>query len=58
MHMMADGESIKTMPAEFLLDEGLIIQEVHYSERLNDRMSVAKIRTFADRKTNPHSGIS
>ena len=47
IHLMADGESIKTMPAEFLLDKGLVIKEVHYSERLNDRMSVDKIKEFA-----------
>ena len=47
VHMMAEGESIKTMPAEFLIGEGLIIQEVHYSERLNDRMNIDKIRSFA-----------
>ncbi len=53
MHTMASGESIKTMPAEFLLEEGLIVKEVHYSERLNDRMDVDKIRAFAVRKQNP-----
>ena len=53
MHLMAGGESIKTMPAEFLLGEGLLIREVHYSERLNDRMSVEKIRAFAAQKTIP-----
>jgi thioredoxin-dependent peroxiredoxin len=50
MHLMADGESIKTMPAEFLLDEGLIIKEVHYAERLNDRMDMERIRAFAAAK--------
>ena len=53
MHLMAGGESIKTMPAEFLLGEGLLIRAVHYSERLNDRMSVEKIRAFAAQKTIP-----
>jgi peroxiredoxin Q/BCP len=48
MHMMADGESISTMPAEFLIDRGLMIKEVHYSERLNDRMNIDKIRAFAE----------
>ncbi len=47
MHLMAGEESIKTMPAEFLLDQGLFVKEVHYSERLNDRMNVDKIRAFA-----------
>lgn len=49
-HMMADGESIKTMPAEFLVSEGLIIKEVHYSERLNDRLNIERIRAFAEGK--------
>jgi thioredoxin-dependent peroxiredoxin len=47
IHMMADGESINTMPAEFLIDKGLIVKEVHYSERLTDRMNVEKIKAFA-----------
>jgi len=47
IHMMSDGESISTMPAEFLLDKGLIIKEIHYSERLNDRMNLETIRSFA-----------
>jgi hypothetical protein len=46
--MMSDGESISTMPAEFLIDKGLVIKEVHYSERLNDRMNIDKIRSFAE----------
>jgi peroxiredoxin len=48
MHLMAEEESISTMPAEFLLAEGLVIKEVHYSERLNDRMSTEKIKAFAE----------
>jgi peroxiredoxin Q/BCP len=47
VHMMADGESFKTMPAEFLLDKGLVIKRVHYSERLNDRLEVSDINSFA-----------
>ena len=47
-HFMADGESIKTMPAEFLLDENLIIRELHYSQRLTDRMDLDLIHAFAD----------
>lgn len=47
MHMMADGESINTMPAEFLIDEEGIIRRVHYSKGLNDRMSIEHIQTFA-----------
>ncbi|MEJ1238019.1 peroxiredoxin-like family protein [Chryseolinea sp. T2] len=48
IHMMKSGESFSTMPAEFLIREGLIIDSVHYSERLNDRLSVEAIRSFAD----------
>ncbi len=51
IHMMADGESISTMPAEFLLDKGLIVKEIHYSERLNDRMSLETVRAFAAGKS-------
>jgi peroxiredoxin Q/BCP len=47
VHAMADGESIKTMPAEFVLDKGLLIKRVHYSERLNDRMDIEDIKAFA-----------
>lgn len=47
VHMMKSGESFNTMPAEFLVGEGLIIRDVHYSERLNDRLSVDAIRAFA-----------
>jgi peroxiredoxin Q/BCP len=50
VHLMSEGESIKTMPAEFLIGEGLLIKEVHYSERLNDRMDISKIRDFAEPK--------
>ena len=47
IHMMADGESINTMPAEFLLDKGLMIKKLHYSQRLNDRLDVQEIKAFA-----------
>lgn len=49
LHPMADGESIKTMPAEFLLDKGLLVKEVHYSQSLNDRMRLDTIRAFAEK---------
>ena len=48
MHMMADGESINTMPAEFLLGKGLMIRKLHYSDRLNDRMELSDILAFAE----------
>lgn len=47
MHMMAEGESFSTMPAEFLLDEDLIIRKIHYSRRLNDRLSLQVIKDFS-----------
>ena len=50
VHAMADGESISTMPAEFLVDKGLIVRAVHYSERLNDRMDIQKLIDFAEAK--------
>ncbi len=49
MHMMKEKESINTMPAEFLVDKGLVIKKVHYSERLTDRMNVKEIREFAEK---------
>lgn len=53
MHPMADGESISTMPAEFLLDPGLIVKELHYSQSLNDRMNLNDIRRFAQQQAVP-----
>lgn len=53
MHPMADGESISTMPAEFLLDPGLIIKELHYAQSLNDRMNLNSIRQFAQQQAVP-----
>ncbi len=47
MHMMAAGESIKTIPAEFLIDHNLVVKKAHYSESLTDRMDVRTIETFA-----------
>ena len=50
MHPMADGESIATIPAEFLLDESLIIRELHYSQHLSDRMKMDLLHDFAKRQ--------
>lgn len=47
VHLMADGESINTMPAEFLIDQGLVVKKLHYSQRLNDRLDIETIRVFA-----------
>jgi thioredoxin-dependent peroxiredoxin len=48
LHMMASGESFSTMPAEFLVDENLVIRKVHYSDRLNDRMELTEITRFVN----------
>lgn len=48
IHLMASGESLNTMPAEFLVGEGLVIKDVLYSDRLNDRMDMQRIRRFAE----------
>lgn len=50
VHTMADGESISTMPAEFLLDKGLIIKKFHYSQKLTDRLPLEEIRAFAEQE--------
>ncbi len=49
LHLMADGESFGTMPAEFLIDENLIIRKIHYSKSLNDRLSMQYIYDFTKR---------
>jgi peroxiredoxin len=53
VHMMASGESFATMPAEFLIDKGLIVRDAYYSERLNDRRDLDLIREFARKGTIP-----
>ncbi len=50
IHPMASGESFNTIPAEFLLDKGLVIKRLHYSERLNDRLEISDIRAFAEER--------
>lgn len=47
IHLMADGESFSTMPAEFLLDKNLVIKKLHYSQDLNDRLDIQTIQAFA-----------
>lgn len=47
VHAMADGESFSTMPAEFLLDKGLVVKQLHYSQRLSDRLKVDDVKAFA-----------
>ncbi|MEM6524496.1 MAG: redoxin domain-containing protein [Bacteroidota bacterium] len=48
MHLMADKESFNTIPAEFLVDEEGVIRKIHYSDGLNDRMSIEHIYEFAN----------
>lgn len=47
IHAMADGESIKTIPAEFLIDKGLVIKKVHYAQGLTDRIAMDVVKAFA-----------
>jgi peroxiredoxin len=47
MHTMADGESIKTIPAEFLIDKGLVVKKVHYAQGLTDRIAIEVVSDFA-----------
>lgn len=51
VHMTKSGESLSTIPAEFLLDKGLIIKKLHYSQRLDDRLEISEIKAFADNST-------
>lgn len=48
LNLPANGESFSTMPAEFLIGKGLIVKELLYSERLNERMDLAQIIRFAE----------
>ena len=48
IHAMADGESINTIPAEFLIDKNLAIRKVHYAKGLNDRIGIDLIKQFAE----------
>ena len=46
VHWMAGKESIKTIPAEFLINERGIISKVHYAKGLRDRMDMDAIMSF------------
>jgi thioredoxin-dependent peroxiredoxin len=48
LHLMADGESISTMPAEFLLGKGLVVKHLLYSQRLDQRLDIKDIYAFAE----------
>jgi thioredoxin-dependent peroxiredoxin len=56
--MMPEGEALGTMPAEFLLDKGLIIQKAHYAQRLNDWLPLDKIREFARAESAKTTSVS
>jgi peroxiredoxin len=47
VHLMASGESINTIPAEFLIDTNLVVKKLHYSQTLTDRLDIEVIRQFA-----------
>jgi peroxiredoxin Q/BCP len=51
IHGMADGESINTIPAEFLIDKNLVIKKVHYAKGLNDRIGIDVVKRFAENGT-------
>ncbi len=48
VHWMDGDESIKTIPAEFLMDGRGMIRKVHYARGLRDRMSMEAIHSFLD----------
>jgi thioredoxin-dependent peroxiredoxin len=53
VHLMADEESISTMPAEFLIDKGLVIHKALYATSLTDRLDLELIKAFAGSATKP-----
>lgn len=48
VHLMEGNESIKTIPAEFLIDEKGVVKVVHYARGLNDRMRLKVIEQFVE----------
>lgn len=46
VHWMAGNESIKTIPAEFLIDRNGIVRKMYYSKGLRDRMPMETILEF------------
>lgn len=50
VYAMKQGESISTMPAEFLLDEDLVIRYMHYAPNLNSRITFDTLFRFAGDK--------
>lgn len=50
VHWMTGNESIKTIPAEFLIDEKGMVKKMHYAKGLRDRMAMEVITEFAERR--------
>lgn len=50
VHWMSGNESIKTIPAEFLIDEKGMVKKMHYAKGLRDRMEIETITKFAERR--------
>lgn len=48
MNMPEAQESLNTIPAEFLVDEGLRLKKLHYSKSLTDRLDLNLIESFAE----------
>ncbi|MFK7953226.1 MAG: peroxiredoxin-like family protein [Ekhidna sp.] len=48
VHMMEGNESIKTIPAEFLINERGLVKKIHYAKGLRERMSIDLITEFAE----------
>jgi thioredoxin-dependent peroxiredoxin len=49
VHWMSGNESIKTIPAEFLIDGRGVVKKMHYAKGLRDRMAMEVIMDFAER---------
>lgn len=50
VHMMVGDESIKTIPAEFLINERGLVKKMHYAKGLRDRLVLDVITEFAEKK--------
>lgn len=48
VHMMAGNESIKTIPAEFLVNERGLVKKMHYAKGLRERLDIDIITEFAE----------
>ncbi|MFK7951869.1 MAG: peroxiredoxin-like family protein [Ekhidna sp.] len=48
VHLIKGDESIKTIPAEFLVNERGLVKKMHYANGLRERMSLDIITEFAE----------